>query len=402
MPVLRDYVQFEGRHWETGSVANVLAYQRPAAKQPLSEPMLLGLSGGATFGYFVFDYQDTDPHVALLSRNTFDPLETLFDRLAIPQDLLQTASPEKAMDNLLEVLESGRPAIVWADAFSLPYNALAPDEGMWAMEPIVVYGVEGGMVHIADRSQQPLTVTVEELAAARARIKKDRFRVLGLGEPNLSRLPQRIEEAIGQCVSLFLDAPPKGARDNFGLAAYTKLASMLTNTRNKQSWQRLLPPGRRMYAALAGAGYQPGAFGWARTFSANQVKDRAQYADFLDEAAEILGQPGLQSAADRFRESSAAWREFSEAMLPAEVPLFKETRELLIEKRDLFVERGGAALAETEAINSRLTELRELALSEFPLTEEQATQLRGDLAEHVKRIRGMEESAVMALQEAIS
>lgn len=402
MPMLRDYDQFDGRHWETGSVANVLAYQRPAAEQPLPEPMLLGLSGGAAFGYFVFDYKGTDPHVALLSRNTFDPLETLLDRLAIPRDLLRTASAEKAERNLNEVLESGRPAIVWADTFSLPYNGLYPEEGMWAMEPIVVYGLEGGTAHIADRSKRPLSVSAEQLTTARGRVKKDRFRVLALGQPNLSRLPGRIEESIRQCIALYREKPPKGARDNFGLAAYDKLASMLTNTRNKGSWHRLLPPGGRMYAALAGFGYQPGAFGWARTFPANQVKDRQQYAQFLDEATEILRRPGLRAAADRFRESSAAWLEFSEAMLPDEVPLFKETRELLLEKRDLFIERGGDALGEIEAINSRLAELRELVVSDFPLSKDEAASLRAGLAGRVGAVRAIEEAAVTELKNAIA
>ena len=165
MPTLDNYTQFIGRHWETGSVANVLAYQNEGT---LSEAMLMGISGGAAFGYFVFDYKDTDPHVALLSRNTFDPLDTLLERLAIPQDIYQTQIAGKAERNLIEVLERGRPAIVWADMFGLPYNALTPGAQMWSMMPIVVYGVEGELVHIADRASTALTVSVEELARARA------------------------------------------------------------------------------------------------------------------------------------------------------------------------------------------------------------------------------------------
>ena len=105
-------------------------------------------------------------------------------------------------------------------------------------------------------------------------MKNDRFKVIALDGPDLSKLPGAIRKGIWQCIALFTEAPPKGGRDNFGFAAYEKLAAMLTNTRNKQSWERLLPPGRRMYAALAGYGYQPGAFGWARTFPSNQVEDR--------------------------------------------------------------------------------------------------------------------------------
>lgn len=46
MPILSDYSQFDGRHWETGSVHNVLAYQGvrvPKTSQPISEAMLMDL-----------------------------------------------------------------------------------------------------------------------------------------------------------------------------------------------------------------------------------------------------------------------------------------------------------------------------------------------------------------------
>jgi hypothetical protein len=399
MPILANYTQFMGRHWETGSVANVLAYQSEGA---LSEAMLLGISGGAAFGYFVFDYKDTDPHVALLSRNTFDPLDTLLERLAIPQDIFQTQNAGKAERNLIEVLESGRPAIVWADMFGLPYNALTPGEQMWVMMPIVVYGVEGDEVHIADRASVPLTVSVEELARARARVKKNQFRVVALGAPDMSKLPGAIQKGIWQCIALFTEAPPKGGRDNFGFAAYEKLAAMLTNTRNKQSWERLLPPGRRMYAALAGYGYQPGAFGWARTFPSNQVDDRLHFAKFLDEAAEILNKPDLRQVGEQFRTSSAAWLELATALLPDEVPLFKETRELLITKRDLFVQEGGTALGEIQGIDLRLEEIRAGVAEEFPMSAEAVTGMREALAEQVMKISEIEREAIDALQGAMA
>src|SRR3970040_1738207 len=184
MPVLPGFNQFAGRHWETGSVSHALAYvatRVPQTKQPYSEGLLPGITGGAAFGYFVFDYKGHDPHVALLSRNTFDPLQTLLERLGIPQDLLQNGGPKKGGRNLIEVLEGGRPAIVWADAFSLPYNSPTADQAMWGMLPILVYGYEGGKVYIADRSGEPLTATVDELARARARVNKEKFRAVALG-----------------------------------------------------------------------------------------------------------------------------------------------------------------------------------------------------------------------------
>jgi hypothetical protein len=402
MPILHDYSQFEGRHWETGSVHNVLAYQGIEVHELISEAMLMGISGGAAFGYFIFEYKGYDPYVSLLSRNTFNPLDTLLERLAIPQDLFHTTDASKAERNLIEVIEGGRPAIVWADVFGLPYNALSYDEQMWAMFPLVVHRYAEGEVHIADRSSQSLRITKAELATARARVKKDKFRVLALGAPDMSKLPGAIQKGIWQCIALYTEAPPKGGRDNFGFAAYEKWAKMLTNTRNKQSWERMLAPGSRMFAALAGVGYQHGAFGWARTFPANQVDDRRMYADFLDEAALILKRPGLRKAGEQFRASSDAWLGLSEVALPNEVPLLRETKELLLLKHTLFVDGGDRQLDEIRKVNERLSEIYSLAAAEFPMSDRDVTRLREGLAEHVMKISSIEREAVDLLQAAMA
>jgi len=84
MPKLQGYQHFDGRHYETGTVQNYLAYRgvkAPHTGKPYSEAMLMGISGGVLMGYFSFAYKGYDPHVAILSRNTFNPLDTLLTRL---------------------------------------------------------------------------------------------------------------------------------------------------------------------------------------------------------------------------------------------------------------------------------------------------------------------------------
>ncbi|MGH2619397.1 MAG: DUF4872 domain-containing protein, partial [Anaerolineales bacterium] len=172
-------------------------------------------------------------------------------------------------------------------------------------------------------------------------------------------------------------------------------------TRSPQSWERLLAPGSRMYAALAGSDYQPGAFGWARTFPSNQVDDRKLYADFLDEAALILRKPKLKPAGAKFRASSAAWQELASALLPDEVPLFKETRQLLLRKRDLFINKGDAAPEERKVISARLAEIRTSIDKKFPLSAEGVTRLRGRVAEQVLKVSEIEREAIDLMQAAI-
>lgn len=403
MTILRDYQHFAGRHYETGTVHNALAYQgikAPHTGEAVSEALLLGISGGVTFGYFTFEYEGYPPHIALLTRNTFDPLDTLLDRLAIPREILRTDKPAKGAANLLEALESGRPALIWADMFTLPYNNLPADERAWGMLPLLAYGLEDGTAYLADRSARHFTVPAEVLQKARGRVKKDEFRVMILDAPDFSRLSSAVTQGIWQAISLFTEAPPKGKRDNFGFAALTHWATMLTNTRNKHSWARYFPRGERLWMALAGNHVQPGAFTWLRYGTGNSA-ERGMYADFLDEAALILNKAGLKDAAALFRQSQGEWFTLTERLLPEDVPLLAEAKTLLLRKRTAFIEEGQAAQAEIAQINARLGELKTAAVADFPMDEAQVTAFYERLARQVKRVHDVEREAVLCLQSVM-
>ncbi len=403
MPILKDYHEFVGRHYETGTIRNALAYQgvkAPHTGEATSEALLLGVSGGITFGYFTFTYEGYRPHIALLTRNTFDPLNTLLERLAIPQEIYRTDNPQKGEANLLEVLESGRPAMVWADMFSLPYNDLPYDARNWGMLPLLVYGFEDGTAYIADRSNQPFTVTTEALRTARSRVKKEEQRVVMLDAPDWNRLPAAVTQGIWQCIRLYTEMPPKGKRDNFGLAALEHWATMLTNTRNKQSWARYFPAGERLWMALAGDTIQPGAFEYIQRGQGSGA-ERGMYADFVDEAAVILQKPGLHAAATPFRQSESAWRHLSEMLLPDDVPVLKETKDLLRRKFAVYVGQGSEGVAEIRQINVRLRELQQEATENFPMSEAEVTDFRAGLSEQVIKIRDLEKEAVTCLQAAM-
>lgn len=404
MAVLSTYQQFNGRHYETGSLHNILAYlgaQNPTTGQSLSEALLLGISGGITFGYFTFAYAGHDPHVALLPRNTFDPLQTILDRLVIPHEIQQTTNADTAEKKLRVTLEAGDPALVWADMFSLPYNGLGRREDYWAMMPLVVYGLDDEQAFIAGQSSRPHIISREQLAQARGRVKEDRYRLITLSNPNPEHLPLAVQKGIWQCISLFTEAPPKGARHNFGFAAYQYWANLLTNTRNKQSWTRLFPPGSALFTALVGDSYQPGAYGWINTWGTADRADRGTYADFLDEAALILDRPALKTVGEQFRRAAEAWGDFANALLPDEVPLLKEGKELKLRRRQLSWEKGDEAGDEIRAIQERLEALKAAAAQAFPLSETEIVVFFQQLREHVLHIHHLEHEAVTALQAAM-
>ena len=401
---MKTKTQFTGRHWETGSIHNALALQdvkAPHTGQPYSEALLLGISGGITFGYFTFEYKGYLPHVAMLTRNTFSPFSTMLERLGIAQDVQQTSKPDIAEKNLQDTLESGLYPFMWADHFSLPYNDLPSDAAMWGMLPLLAVESDGKSVTVADRSSQPLHISMADLTKARGRVKEDRYRLMTLDAPQPTKLASAVQKGISQAIALFTEKPPRGARDNFGFAAYAKLAGLLVNTRNKHSWERNFAPSVRMYHALAGSPVQPGAYHWVNTWATADGADRGLYADFLIEAAQILKKPALKESAEKFRESYKLWLKFAEALLPDAVPLLGESKKLIQKKHDLFIQKGEPALLEIKQINARLNELLERSKTDFPLSNAQAAGLRANLRDILLKISAVEQTAVDLLQNAI-
>ncbi|NDJ87133.1 MAG: BtrH N-terminal domain-containing protein [Chloroflexi bacterium] len=400
MAVLHDYQAFGGRHWETGTLHNVMAYggiQAPHTGEPPSEALLLGVSGGITVGYFTFAYEGYDPQVNILTRNTFDPFDTICQRLGIVQDVRQTASPEKGTANLLESLAGGVPAIVWADMFTLPYNALDEDENMWQMMPVVVFGYdqEQDQVRIADRAGVPLAVDTGTFDSARSRVKNHKHRLVNIDPPDFGKLATAVQQGIWDCVRLYTEGPPRGSKANFGLAGLQKWAKMMTNERQKHSWANDFPPGVAMYAGLMSA------FSHIQHFGKDGRAERDVYAAFLDEAASILKRPPLSEVAELFRTCGQAWHDLAVALLPDAVPAFKETRDLMSTWHRLFLERGAAELDEIHRIKGRLAVLREVMQADFPLAPAEATQMRASLADRVLRIHDLEAKAIEALQAAM-
>lgn len=401
---MKTRIQLNGRHWETGSIHNALAMQgvkAPHTGKPYSEALLLGVSGGIAFGYFTFEYKGFLPHVALLTRNTFNPFPIILERLGIAQDIQQTNKAETAEKNLQNTLESGLYPILWADQFSLPYNCLPADEPMWGMMPILALESDGKSVTIADRSSQAFHVSMTELTRARGRVKDDKYRLMTLDAPQPAKLAGAVHKGICQTISLFTEEPPRGGRQNFGFAAYEKLAELLVNTRNKQSWERFFAPGVRMYHALAGSPVQPGAYHWINTWGSADGADRGLYADFLLEAVQILKRTALKDAAEKFRESHKLWLAFADALLPDDLPLLGESKKLIQKKHNLFVEKGETALPDIKKINTRLNELLKRSESDFPLSNAQAAALRANLRAILWKIKTVEEQAVENLQRAI-
>lgn len=400
MPTLENFTQFEGRYWDTASIRNVLDYQgakAPHTGEPYSEAMLLGISGGIAFGYFTFHYQGYDPQVNLLTRNTFDPMERIFARMGINPKAVRTPNAEKARQNLINALQDGVAPIARPDGSLLSYNALPYDAADWHTMPLTIYGYEpdAGEAYISDRSRVSLTVGADDLDKARGRIKKDRHALLLLGEPDESALANAIRQGLDDCVKLMTEKPPKGSAKNFGLRALQQWADMLEKT-SRGSWAKEYPSGRPLLAALTSAYTFLGP-----AFGKTDQAERDVYADFLDEAAQVLALASLTDVAAMYRVAGKAWAAVHDSLLPTAAPMLSEAREVIDRKTALFIESGAARLAEIIACRDRLASLKTEAEGDFPLSDGAISDLRADIRDKVLNAREAEETAVMALKAAI-
>jgi hypothetical protein len=187
-------------------------------------------------------------------------------------------------------------------------------------------------VPLDDRVLAPRIVSREVLEAARGRVGSYKNRLCVI-EPSRGELP----------VSLLRDAVRAGladaaeylgsSSDSFGLPAWRKWARMMTGNAPK-AWPRVFASGRGLASALLATyeGIQPvGRYGGHL---------RGLYADFLDEAAVLLEEPALLSAANSWREAAARWQALAELALPVEG--FARVRELLAEVHGTVVEGGDA------------------------------------------------------------
>jgi hypothetical protein len=170
---------------------------------------------------------------------------------------------------------------------------------------------------------------------------------------------------------------------------------MLSKSKGRGSWAKEFPPGSALYTGLTDSFYYTNLFGQ------QGAADRAQYADFLDEAAVLLNKPALTEVGQKFRVSGQAWQALNLALLPDEVEPLRQARELMIQQNQLFIEGGQSTLDEQRTIDGRLTEIKQQVSADFPLDEAGIQQLREKTADKVMTIHDIEYEAIMALQEAM-
>jgi hypothetical protein len=291
--------------------------------------MVLGVGGGLGAGYILWEFEAHGYRALTLGFRRLWQYPARWasetaQRLGLHAEIQETGGAKGAAEALDAQLDRGLPAIAWIDDETLGLKHEPPHRSGMGGPPIVVYAREGDRYAIDDRSSGRVTVSAERLAAARARVVSFKHRLITIDpelvELDAGRLSAGVEEGLRLQVEHL-----SAKSDSFSLPAWRKWARMTTDTRNKKGWPNVFADGRGIGSAMASV--------YTNAGRAHHL--RGLYADFLDEAADMLGRPALRDVAAAWREAAAAW----DALVDAALPPGDELREL-IDRADAAISRG--------------------------------------------------------------
>jgi hypothetical protein len=399
-----EYQLLGGVHPDTHAIAGVLANRgliAPHTGRPLSEAMVLGVGGGLGAGYILWQFKEHDLRSLVLGfRNSWQYPDRWATktcrRLGVPATVSETGSAAKAEAELGAALHQGVPVIAWADQQLLGYRHLPARLEGYGGPPVTVYGVdrEAGVALVDDRNRAPLTVPLDALAAARARVGSYKHRLLVLDAPAAELDGGGLRAAVR--AGLAEQVEHLGERsDSFSLPAFRKWARMITNTSNAKAWPKVFADRVSLFDACLSVyeNLEPSA-GW------DGGNLRGLYAEFLDEAAGLIDAPALAGAAASYRQAAACWREVAEVAVPADREPFAEARRL-IDRLQAQVEGGDAARPEAAATAARLWALRDRWRPAFPGDDQAVEALLPALAAAVTAACEAEEAALDTLASAL-
>ncbi|TCB96889.1 DUF4872 domain-containing protein [Micromonospora zingiberis] len=339
-----------GLHAETSNVTNVLAHLTgDTAGERLSEAMLLGVGGGLGAGYMLWEIKGQTPNLFLGFRYrwTFhDWAERTMDRLGVGYQVKTTGSSKAAASTLQEQLAEGSAVLVVPDRQVVGYWHLPAEPALAGRgrpvfsgarrSPVVAYAATDDGIRLDDRNLAPLTVDADLLADARARVTSTKNRMVVVHTvPETLPLAEAARAGIADCVA-HLDA--KAA--TVSLPAWGKWSRLVTDQRNAKGWPKLYGKAGMATTLLSV---------WEHVEPAGLTGGnlRDLYADFLDEAAPLLGDAAdaATDAAQQFRQAARLWHEVAETALPWDVPEYARLREL-VATISAGVAAGDGALAE--------------------------------------------------------
>lgn len=396
MPPLSTYNRFGGELPETAALTNVLAsagLRAPHTGAPFSEAMLFGIGGGPGAGYILWEFREHNVKVLVVAFHHLWQYpgrfyQALCDRIGVSITMPETGSRKAAWATLEAALSQGRAAVAWVDRAHMPYLQLPEALKGHLGHIVAVCGWDGEEILIEDRAPEPFRVPQETLADARGRIPSYKNRLLlveGLGAFDLR---EAVQGGLRACVE-HLGSPS----DSFSLPTLRKWGRMMTDEKNAKGWPRLFADRRGLFSALR-------SIFESIALNTGAGALRELYADFLEEAAGVVGNARLLPVAGLYCALGERWLQLAEAALPDEVPEFAEAKRLLREQNAAIL-KGGEAWRESAPQTQALRALSSRLNTDFPLDSAAVQRLFAGLQEHLFALYEAETAALQALEQAL-
>jgi hypothetical protein len=284
--------------------------------------------------------------------------------------------------DLRAALEHG-PVAAWVDWAELPYRAAPPAFSGGGYHVLVVYAVLGDTAVVGDLAAQPIELPLADLARARARIVKQRNRLLSvrrIADPDPA-------EAMLAGLRAGAEALATESRRNFSLAAIADLARRMHGSTGADAWGRVFPRGRLLWAGLSSLHRS------IETYHTGGGLLRPMAASAARELGALTGDERLDEVATRYDALADAWSALAAAALPDEVALLAETRRIQLAVADAWQQRGAAASDEIRSAWHRLAEL-EAAADDFPMSDADVDAHLGGLAGRLRAVHADEGAPV--------
>ena len=247
---------FPGAHPETTALRGALAHAgvtNPHTGEFFTEPMVFGIAGGIGAGVFHFYYAAEDfASFYIAGRHRWQEGDAyLIDacrRFGVTPSVLETGAKKRAATQLAEAVAATGCAIAWVDMGFLPYRGMSTCVSGGGYHVITVYRVTDEEALIGDLTDEPVSISLAALADARARIKKQKNRILTISGPQQDFL---LREAVLAGIQACHDGLMNQRMKNFTLEAFKTWADRIHGSSGKDSWEQVFPPGHRLLQGSA-------------------------------------------------------------------------------------------------------------------------------------------------------
>ena len=396
-----DPPHFPGIHPETTALRAALAHAgvtNPHTGEFFSEPMVFGIAGGVGAGVFHFYYAAEDfASFYVAGRHKWHDSDVFLNdaclRFGVKPTVLETGGKKKAATQLAEAVATTGCAIAWVDMGFLPYRGMSTCVSGGGYHVITVYRVTDEEALIGDLTDEPISISLNDLAEARARIKKQKNRILTISGPQQD---VSLREAVLAGIQACHDGLMNQRMKNFTLEAFKTWADRIHGSSGKDSWEQVFPPGHRLLQGLRSV------YDFVEHYHTGGGLMRPLYAEFFREAAEVLDDEAFVPLAEMYAELGRQWSDLADAALPNDVAPFREVKELLARREELFLSEAPNATEEIEGIWTKLTALERATSADFPLTDADSARLRAELKERNLEIYANERAAHEALGALVS